>query len=97
MRDDLRSIRNSDKYIIFADKTRNLYETDKSYHDKLLLENITKTYKKATTSNYDNINFEAKTLAKEHGIHDRAECLARKPAFITLKDHKDNFENNPKC
>ena len=23
--------------------------------------------------------------------------MAKKPAFITLKDHKDNFDSNPKC
>ena len=30
-------------------------------------------------------------------IDDRAECLARKNAFITLKDHKENFDNSRKC
>ena len=25
------------------------------------------------------------------------DIMAKKPAFITLKDHKDNFDSNPKC
>ena len=25
------------------------------------------------------------------------ECYSDQHAFITLKDHKDNFKNNPKC
>ena len=25
------------------------------------------------------------------------ECIPNRKAFITLKDHKDNFINNPKC
>ena len=28
---------------------------------------------------------------------DRVECLAKQSAFITIKDHKPNFENNTKC
>ena len=31
------------------------------------------------------------------GIDDRLERLAMNAAFITLKDHKDNFVNNPQC
>ena len=40
---------------------------------------------------------EAKNIAKKLEIEDRAECVAKKNAFITLKDHKENFENSPKC
>ena len=25
------------------------------------------------------------------------ECMKKREAFISLKDHKENFENNPKC
>ena len=28
---------------------------------------------------------------------DRVECFAQRDSFITLKDHKENFPNNPKC
>ena len=94
---DLKEIKSSDKVFIFADKTRNVYEVSKDVHDKLLNENITKSYKKADTSTYKNINVEAKKIANKLGIDDRVECLAKKNAFITLKDHKDNFENSPKC
>ena len=30
-------------------------------------------------------------------IDDRVESMAMKEAFITLKDHKENFENKPTC
>ena len=60
-------------------------------------ENITKTYKKANNKAYNKINIEAKNIAKKLEIGDRAECLAKTDAFITLKDHKENFENSPKC
>ncbi len=45
----------------------------------------------------NNINREAKPTATNLGIHDRATSFAKKQAFITLKHHKDNFENAPKC
>ena len=38
----------------------------------------------------------AQTIAYKLDLHDRIECHSRSPAFITLKDHKDNFVN-PKC
>ena len=28
---------------------------------------------------------------------ERVECLAKNPAFITLKDHKENFQANLTC
>ena len=97
LNEDLQKIKSSDKVFIFADKTRNIYEVTKESHDKLLTENITKTYRKDTQNEYNNINEEAKEIAKKLKIDNRVEILAKKNAFITLKDHKNNFENAPKC
>ena len=94
---DIKSIKSSENVFVFADKTRNLYEMDKSTHKKLILENITKTYKKTDTKTYDLIDNEAKSFAEKFKVADRAECMAPSNAFITLKDHKENFEYNPKC
>ena len=58
-----------------------------------MTDNITKTYKKSNNS----INLDAKHLAKNLEIADRVECMARQPAYITLKDHMENFNINPKC
>ena len=38
-----------------------------------------------------------KNFAQTLKIDDRVETLAPKESFITLKDHKDNFQNNPTC
>ena len=94
---DLKVIKDSDKAYVFADKTRNLYEMDKLSHEKLMMDNITKTYRKSDIETYDSINREAKKFAEKFNVADRAECMAPTNAFITLKDHKANFENNPKC
>ena len=45
----------------------------------------------------DDINLEAKHIATKLKLEDRIEQMAIKPAFVTLKDHKDNFINNPQC
>ena len=36
-------------------------------------------------------------MQKKLEIADRVEFMAEKPAYITLKDHKENFNINPKC
>ena len=40
---------------------------------------------------------EAKNIAKKIQLSDRIECLPKTPAFITLKDHKDNFQSSLHC
>ena len=97
MKDDIRKIKNSKKLLIPADKTRNLYELDKAQYEKLMKDNITKSYKKADARAYDEINVEARDIATDLSIEDRMEIMAKKQAFITLKDHKENFQNNPTC
>ena len=46
---------------------------------------------------YDEINVEARRIACELDIDDRMDMLARKQAFITLKDHKDDFRKSLPC
>ena len=46
---------------------------------------------------YNGINLEGKHIAKKLEIADRVECMAEKPAKITLKDRKENFNINLKC
>ena len=62
-----------------------------------MTDKITKTYKQSNNNVYSSINLEAKHIAKKLEIADRVECMARKPAYITIKDHKENFNINPKC
>ena len=66
-------------------------------YNQLLHDNITKTYKKAENSQLKKIDDKAKTITEKLQIDDRVEATATKEAFITLKDHKDNFENKPTC
>ena len=41
------------------------------------------------------IDNELKHISNNLGIGDRIEQMKKREAFISLKDHKENFENNP--
>lgn len=94
---DLKEIDRNDRLYIKADKTSNYYKMNSDSYDKLLHDNITKTYKKAPDNCMQKINTKDKQIAKELELDNRIETLAKKQAFITLKDHKPNFSNNPTC
>lgn len=66
-------------------------------YNELLQKNITKTYKKISPDSVSSIHNEAKTIAVKLHLEDRINVTAEREAFITLKDHKPNFENNPTC
>ena len=55
-----------------------------SEHDKLLKENVTKTYKKAPEKLQKSINLEAKSIATKVKFNDRIEKLAEAPAYSLL-------------
>ena len=59
---DVNSIRSSLNMLISADKTNNLYEI-RTENNKLLLNNVTKSYKKAPKTLENKINKEAKKMA----------------------------------
>ena len=81
----------------FVDKTSNIYEIPKQQHKNLLHNNFTKTYKKAPPKLETSINLEAKTIADLINLDDRIDCIARTPTFITLKEYKPDFQQNPLC
>ena len=93
---DIQKVNSSKNVFIFAHKTRNLYETYSTYN-KLLTENITKSYKTGTENIIDSINEELKDITSSIGIGNRVDVMAKTDSFITLKDHKDNFETKPQC
>ena len=97
LREDMRNVKNSNDIYVPADKTRNYYKVDEEQYGNLLTTAVTKGYKKAPKNSYDNTNLEAKDTAENLDLADRIDTMAEKHAFVTLKDHKPNFENNPSC
>ena len=94
---DVKEIKKLKTLLVPADKTTNLYSVPKDRYNKLLTENITKDYKKCETDVKHQINKEAKHIAQNLQLDDRIESFSEKNAFITLKDHKENFHLRPKC
>ena len=97
LRRDVKRINSSKKVLVFADKTRNVYEMGRDQYEKLLRENITKTYRKADEKTEEDISHELQNITNKLEVSDRVERMARRQAFISLKDHKENFQNNTKC
>ena len=94
---DVRYIAKSENVLVSADKTTNLYSISGNAYRKLLNENITKAYKKSSDNSKQVIDRKGKGIASSLGLVDRMEVYAEREAFITLKDHKDNFKSNPSC
>ena len=91
------NIMKSDKLLVPADKTSNFYKMDTQSYNDLLQKNITTTYKKVTPDTADSIELKANDIAKKLQIESRINTTAKREAFITPKDHKPNFANNPTC
>ena len=97
LKEDIKKVRESPNMLVFADKSTNVYELKPEDHQKFLQNNITKTYKKASEMIEHEINLEAKEIAEKLELEDRINCLGKAQAFITMKDHKEDFRANPTC
>ena len=97
LRDDIKEIKVSNKMFVSADKSRHIYKMEKDEYKKLLQDNITKTYKKSNGKKLRDINFAAKKIAEKLSIADRVEVMQETEAYITIKDHKDEFPNKIPC
>ena len=62
----------------------------------MLNDSITTTYKKASDNIHNKINTDGKKLMKDKDVLNRMLTNGKNECFITLKDHKPNFKNNPK-
>ena len=64
----------------------------KESYNQLLHNCVTSAYKKATPNIEKKINDQGKTIANKYDILDRIQKNGNDNSFITLKDHKPNFE-----
>ena len=94
---DVKEIRKSGNVFVSADKSTNLYELSADEYKKMLRDNVTKEYKEDRNETKRGIDHQAKLIALELEIANRVEAFAPKDAYITLKDHKDDFRINPSC
>ena len=91
------AIHNNKHYLLPADKTTNTYSVSGETYQKLLMDHITQDYKQTTRLKVEEINQKSREIASELGLADRIEEYSDTPAFVTLKDHKKNFETERQC
>ena len=72
---DVKKIKQSDKMFVPVNKSRKIYLLSKDEYQKLLTENITKTYKMTNRKKVYGINNETKSIAKQLSIDDRIEKM----------------------
>ena len=97
LQNDIRNINSSRDIIVAADKTRNMYNISHEKYDKLANSSITQSYRKAE----DNISYaiatECNNLSRNHNTENHLPSTKLNPAFITMKDNKENFTSNTNC
>ena len=94
---DVEMIQKSTNAFVLADKTNNVYTVSADRYKQLLNNNVSAQYMKDNDDNESKINKEAKKICERLDISDRVQRIPPKQAFITIKDHKENFRTNTKC
>ena len=97
LKKDQERIKTEPQVLVSADKTTNFYKLDPREYNELLEKNIQKDYKKEKNESVKKINDSHKKIVRNLEIDDRVFKTTEREAFITLKDHKENFKNNPSC
>ena len=83
--------------IVKADKTSNHYLMRQETYTELLDKHIQKEYKKEKEEKIDGTNTNHIEIVNRWEIQDRVFETTPRQAFITMKDHKEAFENKPTC
>ena len=94
LQQDIKMIRTSDKTMTFPDKTNNMYRLRKDQYNTLLNNFITSTYKRSNSNIKKKINISGRNILKDKEVIQRMDINGESNCFITLKDHKENFQNN---
>ena len=79
----------------FADKTTNIYRLTREEYDKILNDSIPATCKKASNNIKKKINAAGKLVLINNKLLNRMQTNGENNCFISLKDHEENFQNNP--
>ena len=92
---DVQEIWQDKNISVKANKTTNHYKAEPQDYLNLLQKNGTKAYKKTSKSIPDSITSIDKEIAQDLKLDNRIEVSVSRAAFITLKDYKPDFTNNP--
>ena len=73
-----------------------MYRLSKGEHEELLTNAITSNCKNTNNFIKKKINMVGKKILKNSEILNHIEINGENNCFFTLRDHKDNFSNNPR-
>ena len=91
LKEDIKSIKYPHKTMTFADRTSNMYRLTKEQYDKLIMNSITCTYKKANSNIKKQINKAGKNLMKYKEVIERMETNKDGNSIIAIKDFLNCF------
>ena len=98
LKQDIRNMKQEPRVIVPADKTSNFYLTEVAQYNALLQRNVEAECKWGPQDLVTTYDKEDKAVAEELEIADRMiHKTEKREAFISYKDHGENFLNNPKC
>ena len=96
LKEEIDQINDNANVIIAADKTSNHYEMPKHEYVNFVKKAVHKEYKKESVTNVNKVNTAHKNIVRKLDINDRVFRTVEKESFVTMKDHKPDFQNAPK-
>ena len=97
LNEDIKQIKRDSKIFLPTNKACNIHKMHREIYEKLLHENITKTYKKTDKKKVKAINADAKIIAKDLELEDKIEKMQESDLYITVKDHEEVFTHKISC
>ena len=79
----------------FLDKTTSIYRLTREEYEKILNASITATYKKVSNNIKKKVDAAGKQVLCSNKVLKRIQANGENNCFKSLKDHKENFQNNP--
>lgn len=96
MTSDISDLSEEGKIVVCADKTTNLYKVPVEEYVRDLHNEISSSYKKVKDELVSVANCKAAEIVERRGISDRVDAFMESEAFITIKDHKEEFPTRVK-
>ena len=96
LKQDVRKINSESRPHVKGDKSSFYYLMEADKLNNLMKREIEKDFRKATAKEVDKVDDGQKKIVRDLELQDRVFVTTQRPAFATLKDHKENFHANPK-
>ena len=89
---DIQKVKKSNKVVVQADKTQNMYLMVKSKFEKVVIDNVTKNYTQSTHRSVIVSDNKSALIAKSLKLEDRMTKHRTKNCYVLVKDHKKKLQ-----